>query len=81
MAGGYAAALLRPAAPTPVAVKRAVVEKAPTKKAKDTTKKAMKPKEVKIEDKKTTESNFQPTVTVQPPTWGQGRSFADIVSA
>jgi len=81
VAGGYAAALLRPAAPTPVAVKKAVVEKAPTKKAKDTTKKAMKPKEVKTKDKKTTESNFQPAVTVQPPTWGQGRSFADIVSA
>jgi hypothetical protein len=81
VAGGYAAALLRPAAPTPVAIKKAVVVKAPTKKAKDNTKKTTKAKEGKTDDKKTTESNFPPAVTVQPPTWGQGRSFADIVSA
>jgi len=84
VSGGYAAALLRPAAPVPVVTKKPVAEKPrqqqpSSKKAKDSPKKATKSKDAKTE---LIESNQQPAVvTIQPPAWGQGRSFADIVSA
>jgi len=94
LTGGYAAALLRPAAPVPVAPKKAVTEKPrqqPSSSAKgkdrNSAKKTSKRKEAKtVVDKKPAEtsSSVQPAaaaVTVQPPAWGQGRSFADIVSA
>lgn len=81
VSGGYAAALLRPAAPAPVVTKKLVSEKPrqqqpPAKKTGDNSKKASRIKEKEIQ------SNEQPAVVmVQPPSWGQGRSFADIVSA
>lgn len=86
---GYAAALLKPAAPVPVTTKKPIVSEkprqqaqAPSKKTKDSAKKISKTLEAKTEDKKKTiESEEQPIVTVKPPSWGQGRSFADIVSA
>jgi len=94
VSGGYAAALLKPAAPTPLVTKKVVVEKSqsrqqqhPTssstfKKAKESTKKATtKSKEGTNTDKQPTQLHDPPSVTVQPPVWGQGRSFADIVSA
>lgn len=81
--GGYAAALLRPAAPAPVAKKVSAPEKPKqqqprsfTKKAKDTPKKATKNSE-----EKTVDNKELPSVAVKPPVWGNGRSFADIVSA
>mmetsp|Transcript_2303 Transcript_2303/g.5475 ORF Transcript_2303/g.5475 Transcript_2303/m.5475 type:complete len:526 (-) Transcript_2303:55-1632(-) len=86
---GYAAALLKPAAPVPVAPKKPVLAEkprqqahSPSKKTKDNAKKVTKTKEAKTDDKKQPiESYEQPAVTVKPPSWGQGRSFADIVSA
>lgn len=83
VSGGYAAALLRPAAPTPAVTKKPASEKpkrqqSSAKKTKDSPKKAPKTKEEKTES---VEPNEEPVVTVQPPVWGQGRSFADIVSA
>ena len=89
VSGGYAAALLKPAAPAPVTAKKPVLSEKPrqqtqstSKKAKDNNKKATKNKEEKAkEQREPIQSNEQPTVTIQPPTWGQGRSFADIVSA
>lgn len=86
VSGGYAAALLRPAAVTPETTKKVVAEKprqqapSPSKKAKDTSKKDTKTKEEKAVEK-LPEPIEQPPVTVRPPAWGQGRSFADIVSA
>lgn len=89
VSGGYAAALLKPAAPAQVTTKKPVVSEksheqtqSTSKKAKDNTKRTTKSKEGKVkEQEEPTESNEQPPVTVKPPAWGQGRSFADIVSA
>ena len=89
VSGGYAAALLKPAAPAPVTTKKAVVSeksrqqpRSPSRKAKENANKVAKSNEGKIDElKQSIESNDQPSVTVQPPAWGQGRSFADIVSA
>lgn len=94
VAGGYAAALLKPAAPVPVApkkveAKRDVPQKQQgsvkgeegnrrrgNKKGKDGN--TVTQKSSPVPEPSTTE---QPTVSVQPPSWGKGRSFADIVSA
>lgn len=86
--GGYAAALLRPAAPAPIAKKVSASEKpkqqqprSSIKKAKVITKKVTKNAAEKTVENSLTESKELPSVALQPPVWGKGRSFADIVSA
>ncbi|VEU38695.1 unnamed protein product [Pseudo-nitzschia multistriata] len=91
VSGGYAAALLKPAAPTPVSVKqketKVVSQQQSVDKGKESSKKKdnKKSKDVKLSTKNVPSSESisvdLPAVSVQPPAWGKGRSFADIVSA
>mmetsp|Transcript_4943 Transcript_4943/g.14328 ORF Transcript_4943/g.14328 Transcript_4943/m.14328 type:complete len:545 (-) Transcript_4943:710-2344(-) len=91
--GGYVAALLKPAVPAPVNP-RNTVEKSSSQQLSSASEKgeegskredSRKVKEGKLPSKKSSDSESVlaevPAVSVQPPSWGKGRSFADIVSA
>jgi hypothetical protein len=80
--GGYAAALLKSAPPQlesrPVVAAKKVNEKSkkePSSKVNSSEPSSQAPKQVTSE---ATESSSQP-VDVQPPSWGRGRSFADVL--
>eukprot|EP00536_Pseudo-nitzschia_multiseries_P005000 jgi/Psemu1/295747/fgenesh1_pm.90_\ len=90
--GGYAAALLKPAAPVLVNPRKtegkSLSQQPPaSEKGKEGSKRKdnRKVKEGKLSSKKSPNSEpvpiEVPAVSVQPPSWGRGRSFADIVSA